>query len=496
MTQTSELSTIITANNKQFLQSISQAGLAAKEFSTTAIANFSRLNGIFAGITAAGGLTIALKEGYQSLDKLNASAERLGTSSASFQFLEYAAKRSNVEIETLEGGLRKLSLSIVKGLNGDSTKQSAFKELGIDLQKIKNLNIDQQFEIISTALNKLSRPDQIRLGTEIMSRNFQALFQIVHANLGEFRKNFNDLGGAVDTKGFDELDIKIKNIDERWTQFKRRLTLNVVGPTLDYFDKLAEKIAKMEAPRLVAKAQNASADVFTQLASMSTINGNLPNLPSNILQQFGNSIDKLTSFLDPYKQSKDSSANAAVSAAASLTRLTDASGIAAEALRGIGEGTALNKLKSLLNLSPESGADYLKNNTAAGPKQYTDDYIKQLLADFQANIMADPYGTNADKGFGSRLNNESILSSLQNYSNSLNGSGENTQGLNSAIKELTDTYKKVNTNPQQQVVIELKYDENGVVKLFSNSPLVKQAMNNTIAAYASLEAQSTVANGG
>lgn len=495
MAQTSELKTIITAENKQFLQSIGQASLAAKEFGTGVAASFSKLKG-FGTLLAAGAGSALISNGLNSIDKLAASADKLGISAESFQFLEFAAKRADMEVGDLELSMRKLNLSISR--SNTTEFANAFKRLGLDADKLKSMKIDQAFYSVISALQKLSKSDQIDIGTKLFGKNFQNMSELTQSNINKLLETFKKAGGAVNIEGFEKIDEKIDVISTKWTRFKRNFTLNFVGPTLDYFDKLADKIDRMESPRTLAKAQNAGGsaldNTFNRAFASNSFKG--PDLPSNILGPLGTLTDKLIKFVDPYGSgASDTAGNAASKVSKQLVDMGHSADIAASALKGVGQGDASTKLKKLLGIDQSSGEDYLKG-VLPDLKQVSDPYFNSLLKDFQNNISS---GTGNGTGAGgfSSLNNEAILSSLkQRVDEILPNEGESKSGMINAVNALTETYRKAQSTQPQKVVVEIKADKDGILKAVAYSQTVQTILNNTVKALTSSEAQATTASGG
>ncbi len=213
MAKTNELITTITANNKQFLQSIGQSAKAAKEFSATATTSFEKVGKALATVFVANEAASFLKEGYESLERLNESAKRVGVSAESFQFLEYAAKQADVNIGDLESTFKRLNLSIARG-DKVQTISDAFSQLGLSAKQLQALKPDEAFVKIFEAIKKLPRNQQIDIGTILGGKNFQQSLPLINEDLGKLAQRFRDLGGAVSLNGFEDLDGKVKDIDE------------------------------------------------------------------------------------------------------------------------------------------------------------------------------------------------------------------------------------------------------------------------------------------
>lgn len=80
---------------------------------------------------AAAGFAYLAKTSIDAADKLDENAQKIGITASSLSTLQYAAKMSGLEIETLHTGLTKLSVKIAETNNVSSETGKVFKALGI-----------------------------------------------------------------------------------------------------------------------------------------------------------------------------------------------------------------------------------------------------------------------------------------------------------------------------------------------------------------------------
>jgi hypothetical protein len=118
------------------------------------LAGFISVAGIATGITA---LTTDCMDAIDSLGEL---AMKLGATTAGLSALQYAAGQSDVEVSTLEGGLKKLTVKLGEAQNGSKTAQAAFKALGLSASALSGMGVDQAFTAIAEKIASISDPTQ------------------------------------------------------------------------------------------------------------------------------------------------------------------------------------------------------------------------------------------------------------------------------------------------------------------------------------------------
>lgn len=118
-------------NSAQFTAGLKGAQTSLSKFGNS-IARGMALVGAAATV-AAGALAIAVKGAIDHADELGKAAQKAGVTVEALSRLEYAAKLSDVSLESLTGGLQKLSKSMVDIASGKGPAM-AFKALGIEVK--------------------------------------------------------------------------------------------------------------------------------------------------------------------------------------------------------------------------------------------------------------------------------------------------------------------------------------------------------------------------
>lgn len=85
-------------------------------------------------------------------------SKRTGTSVEALSALKYAAEQTGGNIKGLEGGLRRMRLTIGEAVGGSKTAQTALAGLGLTFQDLQGLTPDKQFRLIADRISKISDP--------------------------------------------------------------------------------------------------------------------------------------------------------------------------------------------------------------------------------------------------------------------------------------------------------------------------------------------------
>lgn len=104
-----------------------------------------------------GALPRAIKASIDHADALSKSAQKAGTTVEALSRLEYAAKLSDVTLESLTGGLQKLSKSMADSLiTKTSTAATAFKALSIELKNADG-SLRSSDQVLADVADRFSR---------------------------------------------------------------------------------------------------------------------------------------------------------------------------------------------------------------------------------------------------------------------------------------------------------------------------------------------------
>lgn len=511
MANSAELKTNITADNSKFIKSVDQAKTAAKRFSNE---TRSALNGIAAAFGAISLVSI-FKNAVEQVDKLGASAKKLNISVQGFQFLAYAAKRSDVEISSLETGLKRLRQTIA-AVNSGSARSDPFKQLGLSARELANIPLDSAFNKVSKALRGIENSTmQAGASKTIFGKMADDIANVIN-NTDDLEEEFKKLGIAFsdeDLSKFERFD-KISDQIVSKIQFNVQKTainaLPAINGMIDGLGALVPVLNKVASGwALVAaavkgvgldgmpipqspegQAQNLAYSYQVGFATKSktdardvalarqyiTQQSQIPNFRQGSLSESMSS--QIPNFMQgSYRQEGIGNFN---TVADNLSSLATA---ALSAANGLNEFS--NKgLKDLLGINKEGeGQSYLNSILTELPQAYDKDF-SNIVNDLRDKLAS---GVSLDDSFKenqiARL--KGIASTRGGIQYGDNGTfRESNSGMLAAIKALEKA------NEKNELRVNVTVDENGLLKVFT-SDSGQQAMKVAVEAATAAERAAT-----
>jgi len=91
-------------------------------------------------------------------DQLAKMSARTGISVEALSELAFAAEQSGADMETLEGGLRKMQQVLVEAAGGSKSAQESLDLLGLTVADLARLSPDEQFKLIADRLSQMQHP--------------------------------------------------------------------------------------------------------------------------------------------------------------------------------------------------------------------------------------------------------------------------------------------------------------------------------------------------
>lgn len=176
----------------------------------------------FIGFSAAG-LFEGVKGAIEYGDAIAKAAEKSGAAVEQFSQLAYAAKLSNIDIDTLSAGVKKMQQAV-------AASSPAFTALGIDLEKFRALPLAQQMEVLAEAVKRL--PDPIERAGElskIFGRNWTTLIPLLDKGaegIQKLREESDSLGQTLSgetAKSLEDSEVAIKRATAAWEKMWRMI---------------------------------------------------------------------------------------------------------------------------------------------------------------------------------------------------------------------------------------------------------------------------------
>jgi len=151
-----------TSSAKKLQTQVKDSGDASdkwsKQLGTSAVAIAKW--GAATAAAAAAGTAFFIKSAIDQADAANILSQKLGITTEALSKLEYAAKLSDVSQQALEGGLKKLTVTLTAAQDPASKAAQYLDALGLSARELIALPADQQLGRIGDALNNVENQSQ------------------------------------------------------------------------------------------------------------------------------------------------------------------------------------------------------------------------------------------------------------------------------------------------------------------------------------------------
>lgn len=239
----------LSGNNSKLKSSLKESKSALASFGESAKSLINPIKAGFAGVAvgaAAAGVAIyAVANRISSLAGIADDAVKTGLSGAFLQRLGYAADQSGVNVDTLTGGMKKLTIAIGKA------DPKPFEKLGVDFQKLKTLQPEQQFMMIAEAIGKLpTAAERAAASVAIFGKSGIDMANLFAGGMGELNTLLKDaeaLGIGISPEGLAKAAAADDAIQRMKASFGALLDQVSVG-LAPAFNEVATAIANMIPP--------------------------------------------------------------------------------------------------------------------------------------------------------------------------------------------------------------------------------------------------------
>lgn len=142
------LSVVLDANIANFQSDLGRAARLAEQQSRAMQRSFEgaakhmggSLAGALAGTVTIGAFVTSMKKSIDTMLQMGVAAKSVGMATGEFAALAGAARRADLDTQSLATALQKASRQLVLAQGGDKTAASAFRALGIDPAQVKDSN--------------------------------------------------------------------------------------------------------------------------------------------------------------------------------------------------------------------------------------------------------------------------------------------------------------------------------------------------------------------
>ena len=178
-----------------------EAGLRRASAQLRSFANTTAVVGaalVAAGAAITAPLLAALPAWAEAGDQMLKMATRTGVGVKALSELKYAALMADLEMGALEGGMRKLAVKLADATQGNHAAQKAFRDLGIDWQRLRQQTPDRQLETVADALVAIQNPaDRAAAAVDMFGKTGTELLPLLAeggAGLRNMREEADRLG--------------------------------------------------------------------------------------------------------------------------------------------------------------------------------------------------------------------------------------------------------------------------------------------------------------
>lgn len=218
-----------------------------------------------AAAAALGALAIATANDVREFNSL---ANSLGLSYRQLERLESVSKSANMETDMMIDLAKTLNEQIWEATNGNQDFADSFAALGLTMEQLQSMSVDEQLLAVSNALGQVSdQSDKAKIGATLFGDNWLAVLKLTEISVQN------------NVKAFDELSIKLTDID-----VTRLIELDVqADKLLSNVGMLSKKISSDLAPVLTVVTKK-----FNELFNVSEDEQLTPkiSLLTDILIQF------------------------------------------------------------------------------------------------------------------------------------------------------------------------------------------------------------------
>ena len=238
MANIATLAVTVAANTGQFSKGMKKAGNDAKGFGKTVggsggggggglMGSLGKFVPVMAVATAAAAAAaVAYRElgaAFTRIDEMAKKASRLGITSQALKELSYAAELAGASADVMNDSLKTLQKNVGDAAMGTGEAAASMKMLGLDVDKIAGMNVDDQFATISEAISKIENPSlQAALAAKIFGESSQQLMDVIRGGndaLDENAERLAHLQGTLD----DSDNQAVADMFDAWTDVKKAM---------------------------------------------------------------------------------------------------------------------------------------------------------------------------------------------------------------------------------------------------------------------------------
>ncbi len=261
MANIASLAIQLTANTRPFDTAMQKSSKQLAYFQKSAAATAAGTAVGFLGIgSAAAAFSSAVSaasqvwdrfvQSFEDLEGLQDLANQLDASVSKLNALKAVANKTGTSFGVVEGGMQKMIVKIGEAVEGSTEAQMAFRRLGLDADKLIDMDTVDAFAAVSNAINKLpSASQRAAASAAVFGKGWKELSEV----LGEGGEAIAKASARMEQLGLTITEADAKAVDSANSAWRELRT--EIGAR---FDKAAAGAAS--SVELVANALKASID--------------------------------------------------------------------------------------------------------------------------------------------------------------------------------------------------------------------------------------------
>lgn len=242
------------AEAKYSLTAVDKSGPAFKSFGRS-LKNSARAVGRMAGAALGAGVAgfaVLAKQALSSADRVHKLNQETKASTELLSELRGIASLSGTSLEDVGKAISTMNKNIGGAKTGMKAQVDAFQALGISMQLLDKLDVDQRFELIGASLASLKDASlQAKLGTDIFGRGYKAVLKVFAGGLPAFRQMREEqqkMGRSMSQESAQGA----ADANDALDTLKQTVSGIVETLTLEFAPTLAEMINTLKGPIVAA----------------------------------------------------------------------------------------------------------------------------------------------------------------------------------------------------------------------------------------------------
>lgn len=253
-----DLTVKLQADTRQFERRMSMASKLTQGFASKAkTAGIAFGVGMAAATASAVLLLKSVGDLAGKIGEMADEAKKFGISLQALQSLQYAAKLSGVEASVLQGGLVKLTKSLIDAQQEGSGASVALAKLGLSAQELAGMGVDKAYLEISDAIKDVgSQSEQAEIAFALFGKTGIDQLNALRENISGFQTEFDQLGLTLTDSQVSAVEGFGDNLDRfeaMWSGLKNQVVAALADPFSQFISDIQKAIIEMGGLKVVAK---------------------------------------------------------------------------------------------------------------------------------------------------------------------------------------------------------------------------------------------------